>query len=412
MSYSSTVTCCTFCSSKDLELILDLGKQPLANSLRKELSIDLPLIDLRLLFCKTCSLIQISEIVDPQLLFQNYFWVTGTSKITIDYSKVFCNRILEKTPQKTNNYVLEIASNDGTFLKEFLNKNNNVLGVDPAKNIAKIANKKNIPTLSSFFNKETATNILEKNGQFDIVIARNVIPHVKEIHSIFEGVSMLLKNNGIGVIEFHYLKKILEEIHYDSIYHEHLFYFSLKTINNFLKRYNLFMFDIDESPISGGSLVVYFSNQQKDISTKLQDAINYESKNKINELDTWKNFGYNCLSHAKTLKKMVSVQKEKGLIIGYGASARSATLLNFCKINSSDIFIIYDKNKLKQNLYTPGSNIQISFPLLDKINSKENLTIIILAWNFKDEIIEYLKEKNYSGSIIIPLPNEPILYEF
>lgn len=398
-----SIDTCRSCMSKDIEEILDLGKQPPANSLYKSKKNLPPPVPLRLFFCKNCSTVQLGETVDPKYLFQEYFWVTGTSTTANTYSHTFTKNVLSRTTTKRPS-VIEIASNDGTFLKSFAEAGCEILGIDPAKNIAEKAAEEGVPTLSEFFNAELAKKLKINKGIADIIFARNVIPHVKEIHSILEGIEVLMNEDSLGVIEFHEAGLILKELHYDSIYHEHLFYFSLKTISKLLEKYDLKVFDITASPISGGSWVIYFTKIKKGKSTDLKRIEKLESETGINDIQSWRNFASQASKHAKQLKNMVL---NKNKILAYGASARSSTLLNFCGINSLHISSIIDKNPLKHGLYTPGSNI----PIISFENGMEAIKrekrILLLAWNFEKEVVSDLREAGFKGEIIVPLPNNP-----
>jgi len=399
---------CRLCFFKDLISILDLGNHPPSNTLRNRLKIFIPSVPLKILFCKNCNTVQLSSTVNQSFLFSKYVWVTSTSKTAKNYSKIFCNRVLEKLENRNNNFIIEIASNDGTFLKPFTKYNNQVLGIDPAKNIAKIAIKSGIETLPSFFNLNIAKEIKKNYGKPKVIIARNVIPHAEHIHSILKGVEHILLKKSIVVIEFHYAKIIQEELHYDSIYHEHLFYFTLKSISTLFKKYNLFPFDIDESPISGGSLVLYFSNKKRNYSKKLNKYFETEKKEKINSFNKWRIFSKKCIEHSNNLNKIINYYKKnkKIKIFGYGASARSSTLLNFTNINRKHIDFIIDNNQIKKNKYTPGSNIKI-LSLKDNMNKiKKYNILLLLAWNFKKEILTDLRKKGFKGKAIIPLPRK------
>jgi hypothetical protein len=395
---------CRICDSKEIVRFMDLTDQPPANSLRSELSENLQNVPLQLVHCSKCSTVQLSATVDPKYLFSHYVWVTGTSKTAHEYSKFFSTNVIERSKVQKP-FVVEIASNDGTFLKDFATKGCQILGVDPAKNIAEMATQAGVPTMAEFFNLNTAQIIKGKHGNADIVFARNVIPHVKEVHSIIEGIADLLKEDALGVIEFHYSKIILDELHYDSVYHEHLFFYSLQSIIYLLNQYGLKPFDLTRSPISGGSLVIYFSKNQRGQTLELTDALKQEQNNKTNELQTWQDFAAACEKHAKELKSIVVEHKTKGPIIGYGASARSSTMLNYAGLNSEVIDCIIDKNPLKHGRYTPGTDIPIiSFEEGKKLFNKCG-SILLLAWNFEKEIIEELRANGYTGSIIVPLPN-------
>lgn len=399
-----TIIRCRICDSGDLTQILDMGEQPPANSLYTEFSSPPPKVPLRLCICNHCGCVQLKESVNPVYLFGSYLWVTGTSKTASHYSQTFAMRALEKA-DKPQPFVVEIASNDGTFLREFQNKNSCVLGVDPAENIAAFANSQGVETIPEFFTVKVAENILRERGTADIAIARNVIPHVKEIHSVIEGLKLLIGRNGIGIIEFHDSNLLLKELHYDYIYHEHLFYFTLSSMQFLLAQHDLFAFDLDRSPISGGSWVIYFSSSTKQKSTALADAEKAEGNKAVDVKDNWLRFCKNAISHRDTLKQLIIDMSEP--LIAYGASARSSTLLNFAQLGYRNISAIIDKNHLKHGLYTPGSAIPvISFE--EGVKRLKNLNpLLLLAWNFSDEIMKDLKSYGYAGEYILPLPGLP-----
>jgi hypothetical protein len=398
------VNSCRICGSQDLHEVLDLGMQPPANSLRETLAESVPEAPLTLIYCKQCSTAQLTATVDPYYLFNQYVWVTATSSTARAYSEIYADEVLVRT-KLTTPFVVEIASNDGTFLRKFMERGCKVLGIDPAENIASIASSSGIPTWAKFFDENIADKIFNDEGTPDIVMARNVIPHVKEIHSIAKGMSSLVKQDGIAVVEFHYAKKILQELHYDSIYHEHLFYFSLKTICDLFSRYGLHAYDLFESPISGGSLVLFLSKSKLPTTEIMDKFLAEEDRLNLNELSTWVEFGEKCKSHAKALKELVVKYSSSMRLLAYGASARSSTMLNFAKISSEEIESIVDKSPLKQGLYTPGTNIPIvSFE--SAINGWKKRSMLLLAWNFTNEIESDLRRHGFDGDIIIPLPNE------
>jgi len=394
---------CRLCESTNLKKILDLTDQPPANSLYKAGDAKPPKVPLKLLFCNDCSAVQLDSSVDPKYLFSRYVWVTGTSKTAEDHSIFFSKTALKYFNGSTNLRVMEVASNDGTFLQPFKSNGCEILGVDPAKNIAEEATRKGIPTIGEFFSESLANDIVRDKGEQDIVFARNVLPHVKEIHSVVKGINISLKNNGLGIIEFHDAGLILDELHYDSIYHEHLFLLSLKTISELLKRYSLFVFDIHKSPISGGSWIIFFSKQKKEKSTNLISAEENDKLRKVDTLQRWENFASESKKHCLQLRK--TIKQYEGKILAYGASARSSTLINFCGLSDADISAIIDKNPLKHGLLTPGSNIPIiSFEEGMKFIEKTEI-ILLLAWNFENEIIQDLRRNGYTGKFIVPLPN-------
>lgn len=403
------INCCRVCKSKNLKTFFDLGMQSLANSLLKDLNRKEDFYPLSLVWCPKCNLVQLNYTVPPKKLFSEYVWVTGTSKTAREFAEIFCKELIQRSPKTKDSYVLEVGSNDGTFLIPFIRQGFKVLGVEPADNVVKIAKKNGIPTKCCFFGKETAKKIVKEKGPAQIVFARNVLPHVANTRDFIEGLGICLANQGTLTIEVHYAKKILEELHYDSIYHEHLCYFTLKTLEKLLNDFNLYVFDIIESPISGGSLVVYVKkNKIKEMSI-VRRYRNQEREGKTNAFMSWQNFAKRAFVHREKLLKIIhDISGKKEKIVGYGASARSSTLLNFCQIDSSLISVIADQNPLKQKLFTAGSHILIDNP---NVAMKENPKyVLILAWNFAKEIVEILKNKfNYQEKVIIPLPNNPYI---
>ena len=402
---SENIKVCRICQDQELELALDLHEQPPANSLRDSLDESLDKVPLKLIFCKNCRTAQLSSTVDPEYLFKHYFWVTATSSTARQYSHFFCKKLLNHA-LKDDLFVVEIASNDGLFLSRFKENGAKVLGVDPAENIASEAAKNGIPTMPVFFDANTAKKIINENGSPDIVIARNVIPHVKELHSIVEGLSILAKDGAVVAIEFHYAKEILSGLHYDSIYHEHLFYFSINSLCSLFERYGLYGYDLFESPISGGSVVILFSSTKKIYSDNFSRALEIEVAEKLNEFQTWEKFAQQAIEHAKKLKGLVDkYYLESGKLIAYGASARSSTLMNFANISSEEIELIIDKNPIKYGKFSPGTNIQItSFKNGLDLAKREGRNILLLAWNFQEEIVNELRSDGFTGDIIVPLP--------
>jgi ubiquinone/menaquinone biosynthesis C-methylase UbiE len=397
---------CRICNGANISSILNLGDQPPANSFQKKI-VKQKKVPLNLLRCSDCFTLQLSATIKPSYLFTRYLWVTRTSDKVKKYRSYFVKKIKNHHPFNKRK-LLEVASNDGFFLEEFKRNKFKILGVDPAKNIAKIANAKKIKTLPKFFNSKTSNFIKKKYFVPDIVVCRNVIPHVENIHSVIAGISKVLAYDGKAYIEFHYAANLNKNLHYDYIYHEHIFYFTLLTMINLLKKHELYAVDVFKSPISGGSLVIVASKNKIPTSKNLQKLINNEKKQKINSYDYWKDFRKKCDNHKVKLVKLIkNFMKKNKKLAGYGASARSSTLLNYCKINNKHLNFVFDKNDMKQNLFTSGSNIQIQKPKIKIIKSTD--CIIILAWNFKDEIIKFLKKIKFCGDLVIVLPRIKII---
>lgn len=403
---STTIHRCRICDSGSLAEILDLGAQPPANSLRRSLDVALPAIPLVLCQCGACGTVQLTETVSPEYLFQDYVWVTGTSGVAQTYSKRFYESMLSRLPAKKLS-VLEVASNDGTFLKQFRAGGHDVVGVEPARNIAAMAEADGIPTVVDFFGLAVARRIVAERGHADVVFARNVIPHVADVHDVIGGMAHCLAVDGVGAIEFHRADVILDGLQYDSIYHEHLVYHSLHSIGILLERFGLKSFDAIESPISGGSWVVYFSKVGRPPTAAYAKLLARESELEITQAQPWQEFARRCAEHRKALHAMVAASKSRGRrLIGYGASARSSTMLNFCGIDRRYLDLVADRSPLKHGHYTPGTDILIADPKTAFATGPD--VVLLLAWNFQDEILAQIKsEQGWSGEVIIPLPGDP-----
>ena len=399
---------CRISGSSNLITILELGKQPLANALKEAPDEIEDKFSLTLIYCPESSLVQLRETVDKEALFSNYTWVSGTSSTTRDYARLFFQRAVEIAKPDFNDLIIEIASNDGTFLMPFLQHGyHNVLGIDPAKNIVEVANQQGVRTLERFWGKESSEEIVSKFGNVKIVIARNVIPHVSELHDVIAGIEHVLKDNGIGIIEFHYAGQILQELHYDSIYHEHLCYFSIKSISYLLALYDLVPFHIDTSPISGGSYVIYFSKKRRQQSQYYLNLLEKEDLIDLNDVQTWKAFAKSYYEHREKSIDIAASFSSK-TVLGFGASARSSTYLNCCGFDSTHINAIIDNNPLKHGMYSPGSSIPI-VSLEKGIQMSPDL-IFILAWNFRDEIVKECRANGYKGEFLVAFPQSPYYF--
>ena len=402
---------CRLCFSKNIKIFLDLGSQPFANNLKKKPNKKEIKIPLKVFFCKDCKTVQLTETVNPKLLFSKYVWQTSTSSSARNFSKIFYKEVSKRMFEKKG-LVVEIASNDGTYLLPFSkNKKFNVIGVDPAKNINKIAKKK-FKIIDDFFGKKAINQIINSDGKANLIFARNVLAHVKSIHEIVESIHKLLTDNGIAAIEFHYAKEILDGNQYDSIYHEHLFYFSIKSLRSFFLKKKLYLFDAFKSPISGGAVVLMFSKNEKKLSKNLNNLITEEKSCKINSLSSWIKFADNVKAHAKKLNtNLLNYNKKNLKIMGYGASARSSTLLNYINISNKTIHQIIDRNPIKENKYTPGTNIKIVNYEDNKHLITEMKTLFLLSWNFSKEIIKDLKKDGIKCKVIQPLPKKIKIYD-
>jgi len=401
-----TIQECRGCSSRGLVDILDLGVQPLANALVKDKSLPVKKFPLTTAFCPECSLFQLKETIKKEILFDHYVWVTKTAKGAREYAAIFASRVIQRAGLNADDLIFEIASNDGTVLKQFLAQGISVVGIEPAKNIAEMASIEGVRTDCAYWNVATAKRMIKEYGGPKVVIARNVIPHVSELHGVIEGIAHALTDEGTGVIEFHSGQIIAEDLHYDSIYHEHLCFFTAHSLGWLLIKYGLYPYAVDSSPISGGSLVCYFSKCKRAIEPSYLDVINEEKKSGINQRFVWEKFAKQSIEHREKTQDLLNSLKGK-VIVGFGSSARSSTFINFCGIGSNYLKAIIDNNSMKQGLMTPAGDVPIvSFE--DGMSFKPDI-IFILAWNFGQEIMDECTRRGFKGQYIMPFPKEPRL---
>ena len=399
-----TITNCRICNSKKLQEVLDLGIQPLANNLlsfeEQTLERKFPLILLR---CSDCTSVQLSVNVNPDLMFQDYLWITGTSQSARHHCNKLADYISEFT--KETSVILEIGSNDGTLLKALKEKTNSKLhGIDPAQNIIRSFQEEGIQNHNSFFDLNFASSFYSKYGMVDIVIARNVLSHVPDITEVMSGIDLILAPDGICVIEFHEASKILTEIHYDSIYHEHTFYHSIKSMTKALSHVGLIPFDLIKSPISGGSFVLVSSRNNIKASRKLSEAEQLEESLGVHDEKAWFNFAELSRQNLTSINEYLTKNSHRK-IKAFGASARSSTLMNAIGENSKYLTAIADNNPLKWGKYSPGQHLPIDSP--KEIIKKDTEVVFICPFNFETEITTHLStELDWHGEVVLPLPNQ------
>ncbi len=400
---------CRICRGK-LKKIINLGKIALVGNFFKKKK-KLKKYKISLNFCSTCKHVQISEVVNPNLLFKKYLWETGISKSNINLIKNLISK-LKKFNINQNSKVLEIASNDGSFLS-LLNKRFKCfsIGIDPAKNMKKISGKKNFLSIIDYFNFRLSTKIKKKFKKFNFIVARNVLAHVRNPNEIFKGVNNLLLNNGIFIIEVPHLENIIVQNQYDNIFHEHVGFHSLKSIVDLSKRHNLKVFDVEKIESQGGSLRCYIckTSLNKKIKRKVNSLIKQEQKLGLYSSVKLKDFKRKILVHITMIQNLIKSLKNRQKIISvYGASGKGQALLQFCNLNNNVIDYVFDKSKKKQGCYTPGTYIKIKNP--SEIKKTGTQYLLLLSWNIKKEIIEQEKKfiKN-GGKFIIPFPSPRVM---
>jgi SAM-dependent methyltransferase len=375
----------------------------LANNLRsleeQTLEKKFPLILLR---CSNCTSIQLSVNVNPNLMFQDYLWITGTSKASREHCDKLAGYISENSKEFST--ILEIGSNDGTLLRALKEKTNYKLhGVDPAKNINESFQEQGIQNHSTFFDLEFASSFCANFGVVDVVIARNVLSHVPDLVEVMNGIDLILAPDGLCIIEFHEASKILSEVHYDSIYHEHTFYHSIKSMKTALLQIGLKPFDLIKSTISGGSFVIVSSRNDIEASKRLHEAEHFEESLGVYDEKAWLNFAKLSKENLASIDKYL-IKNSNRKIKAFGASARSSTLLNAIGENSKFLDAIADNNPLKWGKYSPGQHLLIDSP--KKIIKEDTEIVFICPFNFETEITTYLaQELDWHGEVVLPLPN-------
>ena len=404
---------CRVCGSKNIKKIIDLGVMPLAGNFVKKKDLDKKEIrvSLKLYFCNVCKLVQVKDSINPEILFQAYNYSSSTISSLNNHFISYSKKIKNKFSNKKNVKILEFGCNDGILLKEFSkNKNFFCLGVDPSSNISSLAKKKGINIINKYFNKKTADEIFIKHGKFDYITASNVFAHIDDIHSVVEASKCLLKDKGQLVIEVHYLLDLINLNQYDFFYHEHLNYYTLKSLEYLFKLYELDITNIEKINVHGGSIRVTLQNSilnKKFKSTKVEKKLKIE---KIVNLNYFKNFEKNILNQKNTMIKLLDkLTLEKKNIIGFGASGRGTTFLNYCGISKKYIKYIVDASPLRAGKYMPGLKIPIYNIDYLKKNAHKIDYILIIAWNYQNSIIKQVKKINKDIKFIIPFPYPNIL---
>tara|TARA_Y100000996_G_C22553787_1_gene654747 strand:- start:1266 stop:2525 length:1260 start_codon:yes stop_codon:yes gene_type:complete len=402
---------CRLCSSTKFNLVLDLGKQPPSNAFltKNQLKKVEKKFPLRLYICKKCFHLQLRDVVDKKYLFSHYLYLSGANKPIIEHFEKYANSVYKKIlKQKINPYLIEIGSNDGTLLEKFLKFDVDVLGIEPAKNLAKISSKK-IKVENKFFSKKLAKKIAEKR-KADVIIANNVLGHIDDLDDFINGILKLLKNDGVFIFEVPHALDLLKKLEFDTIYHEHISYFTVFSLMKWFKNNNLEIFNIEKQKVHGGTLRIYVAKKNThEIRKSVNNFKNQEIKFGINKLKTYESFS-NKINKLKIslIKKIIKLKNEQNKIFGYGAPAKGNVLLNYCQINNKMLDFITDTTSIKQGKYTPGTHIIVKSPKIISKFSKQYVGLI-LAWNYKHDILQ--KEKKFlddGGKFLIPVPR-PVL---
>ena len=399
---------CKLCKNK-VTPFFSLGKMPLVNSFLKEEDISKEKkYDLTVGFCKKCFLVQLAYIVPPRDLYRHYLYFSSTSSSFLKHCDEVSSYLAKKLKLTSKSLVVEIASNDGTMLSCFKKRGMKILGVDPAKNIAKKANKRGIKTIPEFFNLSLAKNLKNKKVTASLIYGANVLAHVPGIRDFVKGVKVLLSPEGSAVFEFPYIKGLMEN-KFDTIYHEHVFYYSLLALRNLFTSAGLEVYDVEQTEMQGGSLLIYVSHMGKfKINRKVANLARKEIKLGYKKIDTYKKIEKNTVKIKAVLTGIINkISKEGKSVAIYSAPAKGNILLNYFGIDREISFIV-DKSPAKQGLYTPGTHMKVLSPKV--IAERKPDYLLILCWNIAEEVMKEQKEyKKNGGKFIIPVPKVKII---
>ncbi len=406
---SAIVSPCRSCGSTNLEQFLSLGRTPLANSLLRpdELGRPEPVYPLDLAFCPDCSLVQLLESVSPEDLFRDYCYFSSVSDTMVQHAGELAAHLIAERGLGAGNLVIEAASNDGYLLRHYHQAGVPVLGIEPAKNIARLAREEHgIPTVDEFFTDEFAARLAAEGKRADVFHAHNVLAHVPDLNGFVRGIRNVLKEGGVAVIEVPYVKALVDQCEFDTIYHEHLCYFSLTALVHCFERQGLVIHDVRLVPIHGGSLQVMASPARPGVTrgVRVDELLREETAAGVTSRAYYANFVDRVRSLAVSLRQYLLGLKRSGRrLAAYGASAKGSTLLNFCGIGQDLLDFVADLSPVKQGLYTPGTHLKIVPPetLLDSPPDY----VLLLAWNFASEVLSQQSEyRRRGGRFIVPVP--------
>jgi SAM-dependent methyltransferase len=400
---------CRFCRAPLRHTFVDLGMSPLCESyVRHDLLNHMePFYPLLVFVCDKCFLVQLQEYVSAETIFSEYAYFSSYSESWLAHARKYTEQMIERFGLGADSQVVEIASNDGYLLQYFVAAGIPALGIEPAANVAAAAVKRGVPTLVRFFHRESAAELAAEGKKADLLLGNNVIAQVPDLNSFVAGLKILLKPSGVITMEFPHLVRLMEEIQFDTIYHEHFSYFSLLTTEKIFAAAGLSTFDVEELPTHGGSLRIYACHQEdraKSVSPRLTALRAKEDAAGLTNLASYNSFARRVEETKYALLEfLIEARRQGKQVAGYGAPGKGNTLLNYCGIRSDLLTYTVDRNPYKQGKFLPGSHIPIYAP--DRIAETKPDYILILPWNLREEIthqLEYIRE--WGGKFVVPIP--------
>jgi SAM-dependent methyltransferase len=393
-------------------MILDLGLQPLANNLlmAADLAKPEPKFPLRLAVCKSCWLLQITDLVPPVELFSEYLYFSSFSDLMLRHAREAAESYITEFGLNSNSFVVEIASNDGYLLQNFVKAKIPCLGIEPAANIAKVAREKGVETIEEFFGSDIATKLSGANRQADLILGNNVFAHAPDTNDFVAGLNKLLKPNGRIALEFPYGVEFIEHNEFDTIYHEHVFYFTLTALKPLFERHGLAIIRVERLPIHGGSLRLFAGHTGKHpVEASVTKLLAEEKQKGVASLAGYEGFASQVHAVKKELAELLARLKKEGKrVAAYGASAKGSTLLNFFGVGAGDLDFVVDRSTYKQGRLTPGTHLPILPP--EELLKRQPDYTLLLTWNFADEILAQQKAyRDAGGKFIVPIPKVKVV---